>query len=269
MRSVKDILTEALDYAGARTAASGFSDGGVFAMAYKELINSIRTINAEPRYSFGYQVAKGVVTKPSILIGKIPYPGDERGLMTEQWAQLHTEWNEWLDAEQGGDPLPPEENRLDFSSLGNAEQPVVPYRLARVFDVTGEYARSDRSDVIRDRALSRLQGFRQFAYNQDRDDYAILELSHLPHGELTIIAEKQILEPSSYEDGLDMPKNVYKFVCAWLARTLCRRLANAEMLPSAEAELASSEKPFIITNERNKRDARINPYRAFARLGQW
>jgi len=38
-------------------------------------------------------------------------------------------------------------------------------------------------------------------------------------------------------------------------------------LPLAEAELASSEKPFLATNERNKREARINPHRAYLRLG--
>ena len=264
MQKVKDIIIEALDYAGARTSAGDFSNGEVFAMAYRELVNAIRNINAEPRYSFGYQIAKTVVTKPGILIGNIPHPGDETGLLTEGYEHLHTEFGEWLNGENA--PVPPDENRPAFAGPEGKSRSVVPYRIAKVYDGSGEYARSDRSDVIQDRELNRT-GFRQFAYNQDREDYGILELSQVPSGELTIIAEKQITEPDSYEDWLDMPRNVYKFVIAWLARSLCRKLGNAEMLPLAEMELANSEKPFIATNERNKRDARINPHRAYARLG--
>ena len=253
MQKVKDMLIAALDYAGAKTAAEGFSDGTVFAMAFTELVTVIRTINAEPRYSFGYQVAKGVVSGPSVGIAATL---EARGLATEHWELLFGELGERLATE--GSNSAPSLNWLDFGGL-------VPYRIARVYDGSGEYARSDRADVISDRDLGR--SFRQFAYNQDRDDYAILELSQIPSGELTVIAEKQIEEPRGYDDALDMPKNVYKFVCTWLARSLCRRLGNAEMLPLAEAELASSEKPFIATNERNKRTARINPHLAYARLG--
>jgi len=253
VQTAKDMLIAALDYAGARTAAADFSDGTVFAMAYTELVNAIRTINAEPRYSFGYQVAKGIVTSPSVGIAT---SAEAQGLATEHWELLFGELGERLTTEVGNSAT--SLNWLDFGGL-------VPYRIARVYDESSEYARSDRADVIKDRDLNR--GTRQFAYNQDRDDYAILELSHIPSGELTVIAEKQIEEPSGYDDALDMPKNVYKFVCAWLARSLCRRLGNAEMLPLAEAELDSSEKPFLATNERNKRTARINPHLAYARLG--
>jgi len=266
MQSVKEMLVEALDYAGVRTAAADFSDGGVFAMAYRELVNSIRTINAEPRYSFGYQIAKGIVTLPSIeIVGRQP-ESTGLGLATEHWEGLLTEHGERIvimlsdTGENDSDANNSKENIFDFDGL-------VPYRIARVYDSIGDYARSDRSDVIRDRELNRRMGFKQFSFNQDREDSAILELSHMPAGELTVVAEKQIVEPNGYEDSLDMPKNVYKFVLAWLARSMCRRLGNAEMLQLAELEFSSCEKPFLATNERNKREVRINPQIAYARLG--
>jgi len=257
----KEMCIEALDYAGARSAIGDFSDGSMFAMAYKELINSIRNINAEPRYSFGYQIAKGIVTSPSIRIGQPNYEGDI--LSTEEPQFLLTEAGQFLEAMLIRTDTPSvstEPNFLDFGGL-------VPYRVARVYDQTGEYARSDRSDVIRDRDLQRTQSFRQFSYNQEREDFGILELTHLPSGELTVIAEKQIREPDDYEGNIDVPRNVYKFLMSWLARSVCRRLGNKEMMELAEKELASNEKPFIATNERNKRDYRINPNRAYQRLG--
>ncbi len=258
MQTVKDMLVEALDYAGARTAAGGFSDGNIFAMAYKELISSIRNINAEPRYSFGYQTAKGIITETSVEISsQLAY--EDQGLTTEHWEFLFGELGEGLAPE--GELAPRPENNLDFGGL-------VPYRVARVFDRAGDYARADRSDVIRDRELQRTQGFRQFSFNQDREDFAILELSHLPSGELTVIAEKQIAEPDGYEGSMDLPRNVYKFLMSWLSRSLCRRLGNAEMMALAASELSSNEKPFLATNERNKRDYRLNPHRAYSRLGQ-
>ena len=255
MQRVKEILINALDYAGARTAAGAFSDGTIFAMAYKELVNSIRCINAEPRYSFGYQIAKGIVTVVCLEIAR-RQKLEDIGLATEHWELLFGELGEGIviDTTQVR-----EANNLDFDGL-------IPYRIARVYDSIGDYARTDRSDVIMDRELSRMQGFRQFSFNQDREDVALLELSHIPSGELTVIAEKQIREPDGYESSLDMPANVYKFVFAWLARSLCRRLGNSEMEVLAAAELSSCEKPFLATNERNKRDVRINPSRAYARL---
>jgi len=258
------MVLAALDYAGARTAAGDFSSGEVFAMAYNELIDSIRCMNAEPRYSFGYDIAKGIITQPSVYVGKSPYPGDQTGLLTETYEKVYTEASEWLQGENHASP--PEENRLSFG-VGSSGQPIVPYRIARVFDGSGEYTRSDRSDVIRDRELNRFSSFRQFSWNQDKEDWGILELSAIPSGELTVIAEKQIEEPIDYDDALDLPRNVYKFVFLWLARTLCRKLGNAEILPLAEAELASGEKPFLATNERNKRETRMNPRLAYARLG--
>jgi hypothetical protein len=252
------MLVEALDYAGARTAFGDFADGSVFAMAYRELVNSIRNINADPRYSFGYQIAKTAATTPSLDIKA------EADLIPDQG--LATEWNELLFGELGfglafeGEPARNAENFLDFGGL-------VPYRIARVHDAIGEYERTDLAELVADRELGRGLHFRRFAFNQDREDYARLELSHLPSGELTVIAEKQIIEPKGYDDSLDMPKNVYKFVLAWLSRSLCRRLGNAEMGALAQAELATCEKPFIATNERNKRDYRLNPWRAYGRLG--
>jgi hypothetical protein len=252
------MIIEALDYAGARTAAGGFADGVIFQMAYRELINSIRCVNAEPRYSFGYQTAKGVVTQASLEISKnLSY--EDQGLTTEHWEFLFGELGEAL-APEGELVLKPADN-LDFGGL-------VPYRVARVYDRQGDYARADRADVIRDRELSRNSGFRQFSFNQDREDFAILELSRVPSGELTVIAEKQIEEPDGIDGEMDLPKNVYKFLMSWLSRSLCRRLGNAEMEALAASELSSNEKPFLATNERNKRDYRINPHLAYERLGQ-
>ncbi len=258
MQTVKDMLVEALDYAGARTAPGDLSDGIIFTMAYRELINSIRNINAEPRYSFGYQTAKGIVTVTSLKIrSQLAY--EDRGLTTEHEEFLFGELSEGIAPE--GELVPRSENNLDFGGL-------VPYRVARVFDRSGDYARADRADVIRDRELQRTQHFRQFSFNQDSEDFAILELSHLPSGELTVIAEKQIVEPDSCEDSMDLPRNVYKFLMSWLARSLCRRLGNMETMALATSELSSNEKPFLATNERNKRDYRLNPNAAYSRLGQ-
>lgn len=264
MIEVKEMLIEALDYAGARTGAGEVARGGIFAMAYRELINSIRDINAEPRYSFGYQIAKGVVSTPTLEIGRDLNDTGEWALATEAGEFILSEAGEIVEGVYGdvldvhGNISLHTENNLDFSGL-------VPYRIARVYDGAGDYARTDRADVIRDRELNK--GIRQFSFNQDREDFAILELSQIPNGELTVIAEKQIQEPDGYEDSLDMPRNVYKFLMSWLARSLCRRLGNAEMEPLAAAELAACEKPFIATNERNKRDYRINPRNAYRRLG--
>jgi len=259
MQTVKDMLVDALDYAGARTAFGGFSDGSIFAMAYKELINSIRNINAEPRYSFGYQVAKGMVTETSIEISSQPNYDPDQGLTTE--------WDEFLFGELGAGLAP--EGKVVIEPVNNIYfDGLVPYRVARVYDRSGDYARADRADVIRDRELQRTQHFRQFSFNQDSEDFAILELSRLPSGELTVIAEKQIIEPDGYEGTMDLPKNVYKFLMCWLSRSLCRRLGNKEMEIEAASELSSNEKPFLATNERNKRDYRLNPRAAYNRLGQ-
>jgi len=267
MQTAKQMVIEALEYAGVPTASGDFSDGRIFAMAYRELINSIRNINAEPRYSFGYEIAKGIVTSYTLEVGKKADDAEDGwGLATEAGEFLLTESGEllegWLadESDSAGNASNGQENIFDFNGL-------VPYRVARVFDSVGDYARSDRSDVIRDRELQRTQHFRQFSFNQDREDFAILELSHLPSGELTVIAEKQIIEPDGYEGTLDLPKNVYKFLMSWLARSVCRRLGNKEMEAIAASELSSNEKPFLATNERNKRDYRINPYNSYNRLG--
>jgi len=179
-------------------------------------------------------------------------------LATEHFEILFGEIDELIIAD--GELSMREENKISFGDL-------LPYRVARVYDSQGDYARSDRAEVIMDRDLGRNNGFRQFSFNQDSEYYALLELSHVPSGILTVVAEKPIREPNTYEDSLDMPRNVYKFVLAWLARSLCRRLGNAEMSALAEQELSSCEKPFIATNERNKRDTRLNPSKAYNRLG--
>jgi hypothetical protein len=259
MQKAKEMAVDALDYAGAPSGPGGSAAGPLFDMAFRELVNSIRCVNAEPRYSFGYQTAKAQnVSSVRIEITSRRELGWAEGLATEKGELLFGERGEWIIFD--GDPIPLlNENWLDFGGL-------VPYRLAKVYDSQGSYARRDLSELASARESGAGQP-RSFAFNQESEDMAILELSHLPRGELSVIAEKQIAEPSNSEDFLDLPKNVYKFLLLWLARTLCRKLGNAEREQQASAELRSMEKPFAATNERNKRDYRIDTSRPFARLG--
>jgi len=256
MRTVRDIVAKALDYAGAPSAAGGFAGGENFSLGFEELINSIRNINAEPRYSFGYQIASAAVNALTVPIAKEPMQTAE-GLATEHGELLFGEQGELITL---GYPTVDYDNFLDFDGL-------VPYRVARVYDALGGYARCDRAELVMDRDINRNAGTRRFAFNQESEDMAILELSHLPSGRLTVIAEKQLGEPADFESSLDLPGNVYKFLTLWLARSLAHELGNKERETELLSELNSSEKPFIITNERNKRDYRINALSAFARLG--
>ena len=256
MRTVRDIVTKALDYAGAPSAAGGFAAGEIFSLGFEELINSIRNINAEPRYSFGYQIASAVINILTIPIEKGPMQTVE-GLATEHYELLFGEQGELITL---GDPRIDYDNYLDFDGL-------IPYRIAKVYDSLSGYARCDRAELMMDRGINRSMGTRRFAFNQESEDMAILELSHMVSGPLTVIAEKQLREPADFESVLDLPANVYKFLMLWTARSLAHGLGNKERESELLSELNSNEKPFAVTNERNKRDYRINTRSAFARLG--